>query len=129
VKDGAISSDILIAALSHASVKMIFADFREAMRFAVATGFYCYRAIETIKQHMTIDASERSQVSWERLRSSLNVDRSAIDFVKSHADLPRHGRPSSVTDQERQFIFQITDEMIARFLDFVKTNAACTHAT
>lgn len=120
VKENGISTDIIYAALNHTSMRMILADFREAMRFAVGTGFYCYRAIEAMKQHMKIDEDEKSQISWDRLREILNVDRSAIDYVKSHADLPRHGAPSSITDEERKKIFQITDEMIARFIEYLK---------
>lgn len=77
----AISSDILISAMSHPSVKMILADFREAMRFATGTGFHCYRAIETMMQHMRGSRSEKE--AWQLLRATLKVERSAIDYVKA----------------------------------------------
>jgi hypothetical protein len=55
------------------------------------------------------------------LRERLRVDRAAIDAVKAHADLPRHGKPSTIQDAERVLVFKITDEIVRRFLVYLKS--------
>lgn len=112
-----IQSSLLVAVSAKPSAQMVLADFREAMREAVGTGFYCYRAIEAMMQSMKVETIASDNSAWEQLRSRLRIDRSAIDEVKNHADFPRHGKPSGMTDAERAKVFSITDEIIRRFLE------------
>ena len=58
-------------------------------------------------------------VSWPRLRETLRIDLSAIKYLKGHADFPRHGKPSSISDAERAKVFTITDEIIRRYLEYL----------
>ncbi len=118
-KSGTISSDLLIAVVSEPAAQIALADFREAMRVPVGTGFFCYRAIEAIMQSMRSSDAESERVAWDRTRSTLRVDRSALDYVKKFADPPRHGRPSDISDQERAQVFKTTDEVIRRFLEYL----------
>jgi hypothetical protein len=101
------------------AAQFVLADFANAMRFPIGTGFYCYRAIEAMMQFMKSDESENDGVSWPKLRTALRLERAVIDEVKAHADMPRHGRPSSMTDSERVAVFKITDEIIRRFLIYL----------
>jgi len=98
---------------------MALADFREAMRLAIGTGFFCYRAIEAIMQSMKAADQDKDGVAWERFRTALRIDRSAIDEIKRNADLPRHGKPSAIGDAERAKVLTLTDEMIKRFLELL----------
>jgi hypothetical protein len=70
-------------------------------------------------QSMKSDPSEADGVAWQRLRETLKIDRDAIDTVKQHADLPRHGRPSAITDEQRAEVFRVTDTIIDRYLQYV----------
>jgi hypothetical protein len=107
----------IVAAEPHA--QMVLQDFREAIQIARGTGFFCYRAIETMMQSMkAADNESEGSISWPRLRETLKIDRSTIDYVKEHADFPRHGKPSDVTDLQRANIFKITDEIIRRYLEY-----------
>lgn len=116
---GEVQSDLLIAVSQNVSAMMVLADFRKAMRDPVGTGFHCYRCLEAMMQSMKEKADEKDALAWERLREILRIDRSAIDAVKAHADFPRHGRPSQITDAERGRVFELTDEMIRRFLNYL----------
>ena len=60
------------------------------------------------------------KVAWPRLRERLRIDRGAIDYVKSHGDFPRHGRPAEISDSERAKVFEITDLAIERFLAYLE---------
>jgi len=86
------------------------------MRIPVETGFYCYRAIEAMMQSMKSDPNDDDSRAWQKLREALKIDRNVIDSVKQHADVPRHGRPSAITDAERAQVFQATDMIVDRYL-------------
>jgi hypothetical protein len=104
--------------------QIVLANFRAAMRVPVETGFYCYRAIEAMMQSMKSGPNDTDEAAWEKLRETLKIERDIIDSVKQHADLPRHGKPSVITDEERARVFQATDKIIERYLDYLvqKTN-------
>jgi hypothetical protein len=108
----------VVSAVAHSvPCQMVLADFREAIRVPIGTGFFCYRAIETMMQSMRTSPDEKDSSAWEQLRNILRIDRSAIDEVKRHADLPRHGRPSAIADAERAKVLMLTDEIIKRFME------------
>jgi hypothetical protein len=116
---GGIDGGLLKATAQSAAAQIVLAEFREAMRVPVGTGFHCYRAIEAMMQSMKADREDADGPAWEQLRERLRIDRSAIDEVKKHADLPRHGKPSSMSDPERAKVFGLTDEIIERFLVYL----------
>jgi hypothetical protein len=117
-----IESAVLQAVGANPEAQMVLGDFTNAMRFPVGTGFYCYRAIEAMMQFMKESEGEDEKKAWPRLRERLRVERAAIDAVKAHADLPRHGKPSTMLDADRVVIFKITDEIVRRFLVYLKSS-------
>lgn len=80
-----ISSEEMSSYLSDPHAALVLADLRHAM--GSQSGFYVYRAIETIKQSIA-EPGDGERASWDKLRKSLNVDRSALDFIKGFADSP-----------------------------------------
>jgi hypothetical protein len=62
---------------------------------------------------------EKETHAWGRLREALRVDRGALDYVKRHSDFPRHGKPWSISNEERARVFTITDEVIRRYLEWL----------
>ena len=70
-------------------------------------------------QSMKSDPNDTDNAAWEKLRETLKIDRSIIDGVKQHADLPRHGKPSAITDEERAKLFQATDTIVERYLQYL----------
>lgn len=113
-----VAFDLLNAVTSRGGPQIVLKNFRSAMRDAAGTGFYCYRAIEAMRQDMR-EAGDDEHRSWQRLRDALNISRAAIDVVKAHADDPRHGKPNSITDSERKTVFDVTDEVIRRYLAYL----------
>ncbi len=117
---GTIASDILIAAATEHAAQIALADFsRGNVRVPVWTGFFCYHAIEAIMQSMKSSDSEGEDVAWKRTRDALRIDRPPLEYVKTFADLTRHGRPGSISSDDRARVFKITDETIRRFLQFL----------
>lgn len=114
-----ISGQLLATVASDTTIQMILEDFRHAMRIPVGTGFFCFRAIEAMMQSVKTHAGEKDRDAWQRLRDHLRVDRATIEYIKKHADFPRHGRAYSISDSERAKIFQSADEIIRRFIEYV----------
>jgi hypothetical protein len=113
-----IDGALVQAAISDVGAKTALAALRKAMREALGTGFYCYQAIEAMMQAIRT-AGEKDIPAWERLRELLKVDRTIIDYVKSHGDDRRHGRTADISDGERRKVFLITDKIIERYLRFL----------
>jgi hypothetical protein len=116
---GSLPGELLQTVTSELAAQIVLQEFREAMGFAIGTGFHCYRAIEAMMQSIRTSDTEKEATAWDRLRQHLCVDRGAIDFVKDHADRPRHGRPSSISDADRANVFRITDEIVRRYLHYL----------
>ena len=102
--------------------QIVLADFREAMRVPIGTGFFCYRAIEAMMQSVKV-GREKDSAAWDRLREVLLIDRTVLDDIKQHADPPRHGKPSAMSDSDRARIFELTDEIIRRFFEYLTRGA------
>lgn len=115
-----IDGTLLQAVERNVGAQMALRDFQRAMRDAVDTGFYCYRAIEAMMQSMRPPGDTNDNKAWDHFLSVLSLDRSAKDEVKSHATFARHGRPSSMTDADRASVFELTDEIIRRYLEYLR---------
>jgi hypothetical protein len=95
------------------------ADLREAIRVPKDTGFFCYRAIESLKQFFLIEGRAKDEKeAWEMLRSELEVERSALDTIKVLADPARHGNSQSVSDAQRAAAFTTTWDVVNKFLKY-----------
>jgi len=79
-----------------AAIQGMLADYREAMRVPVQTGFFCYRAVEAAMQTFKQDQAKSDAAAWALMRDALRVDRNLIDRIKRHADWARHGRSGSI---------------------------------
>lgn len=116
---GALPLELLNTLGSEPASQVVLQEFREAMGFAVGTGFHCYRAIEAMMQSFKTDGVENESFAWSQLRQQLNLDRKAIEYVKAHADAARHGKVSSISDADRAKLFEITDEIVRRYLHYL----------
>lgn len=106
-----------------------FADLREAIRSPRDTGFFCFRAIESLRQFFVLEVKAKSdKESWEMFRTVLAVDRSAIDYVKEFADPARHGAAKPISDTERAEVFRRTWAIVGHFVEFAKAGYASRQA-
>jgi hypothetical protein len=100
-------------------LKLCLADLREAIRWPENTGFFCYRAIESLRQYFVHENGvEDDRSSWEMLRAELDVDRSHIELIKKYADDPRHGKGVFISDTDRAKMFKLTWDMVNRFIAY-----------
>ena len=99
-----------------------FNDLNMAMKSAEDTGFYCYRAIESLRQHcrLKFDFPEEDRSGqWQKLREIANTDEATIRKIKSAADTVRHGGHLHVTSENRADLFNLTWGIVDAYIDNV----------
>lgn len=118
-----LDSDLIIAVAGNPHAALVLRDFHKAMDDPIGTGFFCYRAIEAMMQSIKTDQTKNDKQAWERLNQTLSLDRSVSEKIKAHADMPRHGKPYSMTDNDRSTVLLMTDEIIRRFLEYIRRDS------
>jgi hypothetical protein len=92
-------------------------DLREAVRSPKDTGFFCYRAVEALRQFFVCEKGAKDdKSSWEMLRSDLDVVKSDIDKIRDVAKPVRHGGGVLMTDEQRAEIFTLTWDIVNKFI-------------
>jgi len=102
-------------------VKRCLNDLIASMKYPDDTGFYCYRAIESLKQY----CKEKFNISkeadqWKKFREITGYKKDDIDIVKNFADPVRHGDVINMTSENREKIFLKTWDIIEGFFDNIE---------
>lgn len=114
-------SEVLSVMSKSPHLHRALGDLREAIRSPFDTGFFCYRAVECLRQSFRKEEDgDNRKPSWERLRSALRIDQSWIDAIKRFADPQRHGSPAYMSGGDRVSVMQHVWRMIDRFSIYVK---------
>ena len=99
-------------------VQRCMTDFKLAMEHPEDTGFYCFRAVESLRQYFKEIESDDS-TSWERLREAIGVERETIEEdLQSYSKARRHGEPFTITAEERKLVLETTWNIIREFLNY-----------
>jgi hypothetical protein len=96
-----------------------FADLVSALKDADDTGFYCYRAIEALRNHCAsanglLDANR--SIQWSKFREIAGCDEDAILAIKTRADLLRHGGVTGLSSDDRADILTRTWDIVDAYL-------------
>jgi len=95
-----------------------FTDLNLAMQHPVDTAFYCYRAIESLRQHWGAENDvDAKATQWEGFRDFLGIGKELIDPVRIAAEGVRHGELVPISDQERIDLFTRTWDLVEVYLD------------
>lgn len=104
--------------LDNRHLRHALGDARQALALDDDASFYCYRAIESLRQHYLAgaedDGAARRQ-SWEQLRTALNATEADIAPIRDAAKSRRHGGSYGADYAERAEHFRWTRDLIARF--------------
>lgn len=92
-------------------------DLREAIRSPWDTGFFCYRAVECIRQSFVEkEDGDDKNPSWKRLRNALRIDRSWLEkYTKESAVAQRHGSTPYISGEDRVLAMKHAWKVIDRF--------------
>jgi len=113
----------LFSKISNSGINSIylsrcFTDLIMGMKHPNDTGFYCYRAIESLRQYCKNKFNiEKESEQWRKLSEITSYDKEHIQVVKKFADPVRHGDILSITDSDRVEIFMRTWDIVEAFLE------------
>lgn len=96
-----------------------FSDLNSAMKHADDTGFFCYRAIESLRHHCAavygLSAADKLK-QWEKFRVISLCDESLLLEIKESADVLRHGGVAVVTSAQRADLLLKTWSVVDGYL-------------
>ena len=96
-----------------------FADLVSAMKNADDTGFYCYRALESLRRHCAEThglSNSGKAAQWEKFREVASTNRDSIDRIKATADPARHGEVVGITSEKRAELLTATWDIVDSYL-------------
>ena len=110
-----------LRSISHSEFGIYFHrclnDLNMAMKHAEDTGFYCFRAIESLKQYCRYKFDiESEKEQWEKLVEITGFEKSDIEFIREKAFPARHGDIVEITSKERATIFESTWKIVEIFI-------------
>jgi len=91
-------------------------DLSFAIKRLDDTAFYCFRALESLRQSFGPNLSEADQ--WRAMSQAVGSTRDDMEPLRKHAFPARHGIPIPLTDEERQRLFLYTWGIVERYIDF-----------
>ena len=102
------------------------ADFRQAISHPRDTGFYCYRAIESLKYHISgFKNVPESMTGWQVFRETVGATKDEIMHLKKEfADERRHGGTISITDRERAWALATTWRILNSYVQWYNNEFA-----
>jgi hypothetical protein len=103
-------------------------DLNMAMKHADDTPFYCYRALESLKQYFGfVNGITQDREQWKSMATALGGKEEDITPIKDLAFPARHGIPNPITDQKRRDIFLLTWGIVERFIDYRLNQCGSTY--
>jgi hypothetical protein len=99
-------------------------DFKRAIRYPVDTGFYCYRAVESLMRFVMSDRGVADKkAAAVTLEGMLNVHVDCIPLLRRLSSDPRHGKVTFVSGEDQLCALKITREILLRFSAYVQAPA------
>lgn len=101
-------------------VRAGLADVRQAIRSPLDTLFYCYRAIESIRQqylpaYASVDDQAARKSSWAAMRAAASVEESETRWLAALATPRRHGSVSETTEDDRRRALQPARKVVLSY--------------
>jgi len=97
-------------------IRRCLADLSFAIKRADDTPFYCFRALESLRQSFGVELSEAEQ--WKAMAEAVGSSKTEMEPLRTRAFPARHGVPMPLSDQERQELFIYTWRVVERYIDF-----------
>jgi len=103
-------------------ISRCFKDLASSMKYADDTGFYCYRAIESLRHHCAsahgLSEAEKPR-QWGKFREVSGCSEGDIRFIKSAADPLRHGEIANASSINRERILKITWDIVDGYINCI----------
>ncbi len=109
---------ILSYSESGVYIRHCFNDLSMAMRQPDDTAFYCFRALESLRQYCRIHFNiEKENDQWKKLGDLSGTNKDDISFIRGKAFPSRHGDFVRITDEDRRSMFLKTWDVVDAFIE------------
>lgn len=123
--DGAITEEeqaelvqLLTEGLRRGELRHALADLNEAIRAPYDTGFFCFRAVESVRQlylpEGEADEGQARKTSWEAMRSALGIDKDELGWLTTVAIPRRHGEHRGISEDDRRRALRIARAVVLK---------------
>ncbi|MBY4380882.1 hypothetical protein HQO24_04815 [Rhodococcus fascians] len=108
----------LKAAEGNANIRHALADMRMALRLSTDTAFYCYRAIECIRQEFVeLADGTKTAPSWTRIHAALGTNQAEMEPLTKLATARRHGESLPISHEDRLKWLAWTRDIVGRYVE------------
>lgn len=114
------------AALNVSAVRLALADISSALRQPADSGFYAYRAIESMRlwyQDQEPRTDDRAE-GWKRLRDDAAIRRDELDALVELARSRRHGAEAEISEVDRITAIQLARRAVEKVVEHVASGPA-----
>jgi hypothetical protein len=101
-------------------------DLSFAIKRLEDTAFYCFRAIESLRQSFGAQLSDAAQ--WKAMGEAVGSSKEDMEHLRKHAFPARHGMPLYLSDDDRQKLFLYTWTTVENYINFRLTELGMTPA-
>lgn len=99
-------------------LKRALGDLGMSIRHADDTAFYCFRAIESLKQYFGyVTGKTEDKEQWQEMTKAIGDHRTTVEPIRKLAFPARHGLPEAITDEERKNLFFAAWEIVEAFIN------------
>lgn len=93
-------------------------DLTSSMRYPIDTGFFCYRAIESLRQACAYQSEgKKNKQQWEGLSKMTGKAEGDIALIRKYAHPARHGDPIPISDEDRAELFENAWDIVEQYLN------------
>lgn len=100
-------------------------DFRSALTHLDDAPFYCYRAIETLRNHCSeingiSKAPDSRAEQWQTFRDAIGITKEEIGYFTQWATELRHGHMTYMSGEEESNVMNKTHSIIHSYFDYLR---------
>jgi len=112
--------DLLSFVMKTPALHRAINDLKSAIKNPMDVGFYCFRAIEAIRQNFLEDNEEDTdkakKKSWEQMNEKLKINKTYYSKINDNANITRHGKVTSVAGSDMEEILIKAWTVVDRFI-------------
>jgi len=109
-----------VSARKQPPLRRSLVDFREAIRSYEDTPFFCFRAIEDLRQYFVVGDDDDVKRTWNEMSDNLAVPEDTVEYVwkvlRPLATSRRHGGGAKIDRTARTKMLRTTWDLISRFV-------------
>jgi hypothetical protein len=98
-------------------LRLCLADLREAIREPRDTGFFIYRAIESLMQSFRTSDNTKEK-AWQSLRSKLSISEASLRELQDVAGSFRHGETKYISNSEKCKLFTVAWDIVGKYIEY-----------